>query len=111
MTTTTITHVLALLIGATISYFIFRCPDVPTELPPIQNETAITIQVEREFRAVEVNALRDSLNVTLAKLDSISRVKPRVRVKHEKKIQEHWSLSDSLSGALLKGRIRRRIKE
>jgi hypothetical protein len=38
-TSTTITHVLALLLGATISYFIFTCPDVPTELPPIQDET------------------------------------------------------------------------
>jgi len=108
-TSTTITHVLALLLGATISYFIFRCPDVPTELPPIQDETAITIQAERRVRALEVNALRDSLNVTLAKLDSISKVSPRVRIKHEKQIQEHWNLSDSLSGVLLKGRIRRRI--
>ena len=108
-TSATLTHVLALLIGATVSYFIFRCPDVPTELPPIQDETAITIQVERRVRALEVNALRDSLNLTLAKLDSLGKLPPKIRYRYRGQIQEHWNLSDSLSGVLLKGRIRRRI--
>ena len=110
-TSTTITHALASLIGATISYFIFRCPDVPTELPPIQDEAAITVQVEREFRAVEINALRDSLNVTLAKLDSLGKLPPQIRYRYRDQIQEHWNLNDSLSGVLLKGRIRRRINK
>ena len=105
-TLSTTTHILALLLGATISYFIFRCPDVPTELPPINDETAITIQVEREFRAVEINALRDSLNVTLAKLDSLGKVKPRIKIKHDKQAKEHWNLNDSLSADLLLIRIR-----
>lgn len=108
-TLSTTTHILALLLGATISYFIFRCPDVPTELPPINDETAITVQVERRVRALEVVPIKNRLKAAEAKLDSISKVKPRVRVKHEKQIQEHWNLSDSLSGALLKERIRRRI--
>ncbi len=110
-TSATLTHVLAVILGATISYFIFRCPDVPTELPPIQDETAITIQVERRVRALEVVPIKNRLKAAEAKLDSISKVKPRVRIRHEKKIQEHWNLNDSLSGVLLKGRIRRRINK
>ena len=105
-TSTTITHVLALLLGATISYFIFRCPDVPTELPPIQDETAITVQVERRVRALEVVPIKNRLKAAEAKLDSISKVKPRIKIKHDKQTKEHWNLSDSLSADLLLTRIR-----
>jgi len=83
-TSTTITHVLALLLGATISYFIFRCPDVPTELPPIIDETAITIQVERRVRAKEVMPIKNRLKAAEAKLDSISKVKPPQRLQVSK---------------------------
>lgn len=108
-TSITITHVLALLIGVTISYFIFRCPDVPTELPPIQDETAITIQVERRVRALEVVPIKNRLKAAEAKLDSLQQVKLKVLYRHDKKAKEHWNLNDSLSGVLLKGRIRRRV--
>ena len=105
-TSTTLTHVLALLLGATISYFIFRCPDVPTELPPIQDEAAITVQVERRVRALEVVPIKNRLKAAESKLDSISKVKPRIKIKHDKQSKEHWSLSDSLSADLLLTRIR-----
>ena len=105
-TSTTLTHVLALLLGSTISYFIFRCPDVPTELPPIQDETAITVQVERRVRALEVMPIKNRLKAAEAKLDSISKVKPRIKIKHDKQSKEHWNLSDSLSADLLLTRIR-----
>lgn len=110
-TSTTITHVLALLLGATISYFIFRCPDVPTELPPIQDETAITIQVERRVRALEVVPIQNRLKAANAQLDSLGKLPPKIRYVSHGKIQEHWNLNDSLSGVLLKGRIRRRINK
>ena len=105
-TSATLTHVLAVILGATISYFIFRCPDVPTELPPINDETAITIQVERRVRALEVVPIKNRLKATEAKLDSISKVKPRIKIKHEKQTKEHWNLNDSLSADLLLTRIR-----
>jgi len=110
-TSTTITHVLALLLGATISYFIFTCPDVPTELPPIQDETAITIQVERRVRALEVVPIQNRLKAAEAKLDSLGKLPPNIKYRYRGQIQEHWSLSDSLSGVLLKGRIRKRINK
>ena len=105
-TLSTTTHILALLLGATISYFIFRCPDVPTELPPINDETAITVQVERRVRALEVVPIKNRLKAAEAKLDSISKVKPRIKIKHDKQAKEHWNLNDSLSADLLLIRIR-----
>ena len=105
-TSTTITHVLAVILGATISYFVFTCPDVPNEFPPIQDETAITVQVERRVRALEVVPIKNRLKAAEAKLDSISKVKPRIKIKHDKQAKEHWNLNDSLSADLLLQRIR-----
>ena len=110
-TSATLTHVLAVILGATISYFIFRCPDVPTELPPIQDEAAITIQAERRVRALEVVPIKNRLKVAEAKLDSIGKLPPKIKYLSQGKIQEHWNLNDSLSGVLLKARIRRRINK
>lgn len=109
---TTTTHVLALLIGATISYFIFRCPDVPTELPPIQDETAITVQVERRVRAQEVRPLLNRM-----KADSIERAERNKQIpvkiiyRYHEQAKEHWSLNDSLSGALYLSRVRASIPD
>lgn len=108
---TTITHALALLLGATISYFIFRCPDVTTELPPIQDETAITVQVERRVMALEVVPIKNRLKAAEAKLDSLEKLPQKIRYRYRGQIQEHLNLNDSLSGVLLKGRIRRRINK
>ncbi len=110
-TLSTTTHILALLIGATISYFIFRCPYVPNELPPIQDETAITVQVERRVRALEVVPIKNRLKAAEAKLDSLGKLPRKIKYRYRDQIQEHWNLSDSLSGVLLKGRIRKRINK
>lgn len=111
-TSTTLTHVLALLIGATISYFIFRCPDVPTELPPIQDETAVTIQVERRVRATEVSPLLNRM-----KADSIERAERnkqlpvKIIYRYHEQAKQNWSLDDSLSGALYLSRVRASIPD
>ena len=111
-TLSTTTHILALLLGATISYFIFRCPDLPTELPPIQDETAITVQVERRVRALEVVPLLNRM-----KSDSIERAERNKQIpvkiiyKYHEQAKTNWSLDDSLSGDLLVARIRASIPD
>lgn len=111
-TSTTLTHVLALLLGATISYFIFRCPDVPTELPPIQDEAAITVQVERRVRAKEVRPLLNRM-----KADSIERAERnkqlpvKIIYKYHEQAKQNWSLDDSLSGQLFLARLRAAIPD
>jgi hypothetical protein len=99
-----ITHLIALVVGAAISYFILEYGSVEP-LPAIDPDTfriEERIRIEREV----VKPLRDSLTSSIKTIEEIKATKQRTRIIYKERQYENLNLSDSASFNLLRERLR-----
>lgn len=98
-----ITHFVALVVGAAISYFVLEYGSVEP-LPAIDPDTyriEERIRIEREV----VKPLRDSLTSSIKTIEELKATKQRTRIIYKERQYENLNLSDSASFNLLLDRI------
>lgn len=94
-------------LGYGIAYHVHRCADIAPEPVNIEAER---LRIRAEIERAEVLPLRDSLNASQMRVDSLRALQPRVVVKWREEAERNWNLSDTEAGRLLVERIDERVR-
>ena len=103
-TTLAISHLLVIVLTATITYFAldWRDKSEPIPIDPDTYRIEERIRIESEV----VKPLRDSLTSSIKTIGELKEIKPRTRIIYKERQDENIAIADSASYNLVTRRIR-----
>lgn len=103
MQKTILTHLLAAIIGAAITFFALEYRDTVTDIPidPKTYKLEERIRIERE----QIKPLMDEIETIKHERDSLLNAKSKIRIIYKSKQHENLNLPDSIAFNLLRDRI------